>query len=138
MSEMKKFITTIGLTAVIVLAGAAIFANASQNDVTEEGVLGVTTAENNLKVVEPKQKAEATSVEKQTNASSKQTPKLSIDEAIAIAMTHADGQVTEVELERDRGKLYYDIEIEDGKYEYEIEIDAQTGDVLEFEKEYED
>ena len=32
----------------------------------------------------------------------------------------------------------YEVEIKDGTYEYELEIDAQTGEVLSLEKDYED
>ncbi len=63
---------------------------------------------------------------------------LTVEEAVAIAMKQAKGQVTEVELDKDDGRLHYDIEIEDGTYEYDFEIDAVTGEVLDFEKERDD
>lgn len=63
---------------------------------------------------------------------------ITAEEAIAIAMKQAQGQVMEVELDEDDGRLQYDIEIEDGTYEYELEIDAITGKVLDFEKERDD
>ncbi|MDS9472426.1 PepSY domain-containing protein [Sporosarcina pasteurii] len=129
---MKKLISVLGLSVVIVFAGAAMFANASSNNVVEEGVLGVTEKVNELQVVPTKQKAEST-VEKTQSKS-----KLTVEEAIAIARQHASGTVKEVELDNDDGRLYYEIEMKDGKYEYELEIDAYTGDVLDFEKDLED
>ena len=59
-------------------------------------------------------------------------------EAIAIALKQTPGTVTDVELDDDDGRAYYEIEIEDGKYEYEYEIDAVTGKILDFEKDRDD
>ncbi|AOV08977.1 PepSY domain-containing protein [Sporosarcina ureilytica] len=129
---MKKLISILGLSVVIVFAGAAMFANASSNNVVEEGVLGVQEKVNELQVVPTKQKAEST-VEKIQSKS-----KLTVEEAIAIARQHASGTVKEIELDNDDGRLYYEIEMKDGKYEYELDIDAYTGDVLDFEKDLED
>ena len=55
-------------------------------------------------------------------------------QAIEIALAEVPGEVTETELEHERGKLIYEVEIAaaDGQ-EMEVEIDAQTGEVLEVE-----
>lgn len=50
--------------------------------------------------------------------------------AINIAQNEFIGIVTELELEKDDGKLIYEVKIKDGKEEAEIEIDAYTGEVL--------
>ena len=63
---------------------------------------------------------------------------ITADEAIAIAMKKAQGKVTDLELDEDDGRAYYEIDIEDGVYEYEFEIDAITGEVLDFEKNRDD
>lgn len=65
------------------------------------------------------------------------TPKAAgLDEAGAVerALTEVPGTVQETELEREDGKLIYEIEIltADG-LEMEVEIDAETGAVLEVE-----
>lgn len=132
MIDMKKLIATVGLTVAVVLAGTAIFANANQDKVIEEGVLGVQDTGKTLEVVKPTQQT------KSEDKVNKTKSKLTMEEAIAIARKHATGTVKEAELEKDDGRLYYDIEIRDGQYEYEIEIDAYTGEVLDFEQEYDD
>jgi len=63
---------------------------------------------------------------------------LTAKEAIAIALKQTPGTVTDVELDDDDGRAYFEIEIEDGKYEYEYEIDAVTGKILDFEKDRDD
>lgn len=40
------------------------------------------------------------------------------------------------ELDKEHGKYVYEIEFTSGKYEYEIEINAKTGKVIAFEKDY--
>ncbi|MCR4963898.1 MAG: PepSY domain-containing protein [Firmicutes bacterium] len=42
----------------------------------------------------------------------------------------------EIELDTDNGILVYDLEFTSGGYEYDCEIDARTGTVVKFEKEY--
>src|SRR5690625_1200220 len=55
---------------------------------------------------------------------------ISIDEAVDIALSKFTGQVTEVEVEEEDGRLIYEVEIESGEEEAEIEIDAHTGEVI--------
>lgn len=57
--------------------------------------------------------------------------KLSITEAIQIAEKEGNGKVTEIDLDRERGGLIYEAEVQasDGK-EYDVEVDANTGDVI--------
>ncbi|MBK3495516.1 PepSY domain-containing protein [Viridibacillus sp. YIM B01967] len=56
--------------------------------------------------------------------------------ASQIALTKAKGTITKIELDEEDG--VYEIEVKDGVYEYDLEIDATTGVILDFEKEYED
>ncbi len=63
------------------------------------------------------------------------------DEAKAAVLAHAG--VTEVteytcELDRDHGKLIYEIEFVSGETEYEYNVDALTGKILIHQKEHED
>lgn len=59
------------------------------------------------------------------------------EQAIAIAMKSAKGNVTEIELDEDDNQLVYEIEIRDGQMEYDFEIDAVTGAMLKFDQEQE-
>lgn len=68
---------------------------------------------------------------------------LSKDEAINIALNHAGvsySQVVfdDVELDTDDGHKKWEIEFEHGNWEYEYDIDASNGNILDFEKEYDD
>ena len=58
--------------------------------------------------------------------------------AIEIALKEAAGTVTEIELERDNGRTYYEIEIEEGTKEVDIEVDAKSGAVLSGDKDDDD
>jgi uncharacterized membrane protein YkoI len=55
---------------------------------------------------------------------------ISVERAIEIALEQFSGEVDEVELEEEDGRLIYEIEIEKGDDEAEVEIDAYTGEVL--------
>ncbi|MDW0110732.1 PepSY domain-containing protein [Sporosarcina aquimarina] len=57
--------------------------------------------------------------------------KVSMDQAMQIALQQVPGQVVKAELEYDNGMLIYEIDIRtsDG-HKYEVKIDANTGNVL--------
>lgn len=44
------------------------------------------------------------------------------------------GEITKLELEREHGKLVYDVEIKGPEGEYELKIDASTGDIVKLEE----
>lgn len=75
-----------------------------------------------------------------------QTPtveKLTAEAAEEIALAHAGLSRTAVrglrtELYRDDGRTVYEIEFRDGAVEYEYEIDAQSGNVLDWDRDYDD
>ncbi len=56
---------------------------------------------------------------------------LTEEQVIAIALAEVPGEVTEVDLERERGTQIFEVEVlaADGS-EMEVEIDAETGDIL--------
>lgn len=65
------------------------------------------------------------------------------DKAVQTALKHAgltSSQVTQLEakLDRDGGKLVYEIEFRSGNYEYEYEIDASNGSIIKSEKDLDD
>lgn len=57
-------------------------------------------------------------------------PVISKREAVQKALEQFSGDVDDVDLEDEDGRLYYEIEIERGDLEAEIMIDAYTGEVL--------
>lgn len=64
--------------------------------------------------------------------------KVSMEEAIHTAKTKFPGRVVEAELESEDGALVYEVEIVSASGEtQEIEIDAQTGSILDNERENE-
>jgi hypothetical protein len=61
--------------------------------------------------------------------------KISIADARAIALKTRAGTITDEELEREKGGLRYSFDIKSGSAVYEVGVDAQTGKVLENNKE---
>lgn len=71
----------------------------------------------------------ATRVHKQKAAPS--TVKISRDKARATAKgVYPNARVTGVDLERKRGRAYYEVELEDRRYDYTVWVDANTGAVI--------
>ena len=65
------------------------------------------------------------------------------EKAVQTALRHAglsSSQVTglEVKLDRDGGRLVYEIEFKSGGYEYEYEINASNGSIIKSEKDRDD
>ncbi|MBD7985410.1 PepSY domain-containing protein [Sporosarcina sp. Sa2YVA2] len=60
---------------------------------------------------------------------------MSQEKAVSIAQTKAKGTVKGIELEKDNGRMIYEVKLMDDEYKYEVELDAVTGEVLEFDKE---
>ncbi len=68
---------------------------------------------------------------------------ITADAALAAALEHAgltEADVSRVKnaLDREDGKVVYEIEFQSGMTEYEYEIDATTGKVLDYEREIDD
>ena len=68
----------------------------------------------------------------QTNdgQSSAERTRMSIDEAKETALNEIPGTIDEIELERDDGRLIYEVEIETDNREAEVEVDAYTGEII--------
>lgn len=66
---------------------------------------------------------------KQKKSDSKETV-ISYDEAKRIALEAFAGEIDDIELDREDGRLIYEVEIERGDKEAEIEIDAYTGEII--------
>lgn len=66
--------------------------------------------------------------------SSQMYRQISIEDAIRIARERVPGEVVKVELEREHGRLIYEVEIISNQGpKYEIDIDATTGQIIEIE-----
>lgn len=76
------------------------------------------------------QDSDQTTDEDKEKQDKKSKPVISEREAIEKALEQFSGNVDDVDLEDDDGRLYYEIEIERGDLEAEIMIDAYTGEVL--------
>lgn len=68
---------------------------------------------------------------------------ISAESAKSIAYEHAAVKASEVkhskaELDRDDMVVHYDVEFVVGKYEYEYEINAETGKIIAYDKEFDD
>lgn len=78
-----------------------------------------------------------------STTSSSGTGYITLAEAKEIALAHAGltgvtVTYTDAKLKSDSDDAYYKIEFIYGQYEYEYEIDASTGTILDYEKDYED
>jgi len=61
---------------------------------------------------------------------------LSAGQAIAIALNAVSGKVIEAEIEKEDGKLVWEVEVLTSENEvYELEIDANDGRIIETERE---
>lgn len=68
-------------------------------------------------------------------------PTISADQAQNIAANHSGAprhqwREVEVELDNDDGRLSWEIEFDHGNWEYEYDIDAYTGAIISWEKEW--
>lgn len=81
-----------------------------------------------------KQKDKAEKKQEQTNEkepkSESKKAVISTKEAGEIALKEFSGEIDEIELEEEDGRLIYEVEIERGEQEAEIEIDAYTGEII--------
>lgn len=71
---------------------------------------------------------------KNQNSNAAAQKKITLDEAIQIALSKASGTVVDAELDG----MKYEIEIRNGKMEYEFEIHAITGAILSYEEDLDD
>lgn len=63
---------------------------------------------------------------------------ISKEEAKNAVLKEVSGKTESIELEKESGKAFYEIEVEDEAYEYEFYVDARTGETFLIEKEARD
>jgi uncharacterized membrane protein YkoI len=62
--------------------------------------------------------------------------RISIDDAMSIAVAQIPGEVVKVELDTENGRLVYEVDIVTWQgIEYEMEIDAQKGRITKLKRE---
>lgn len=104
-----------GMVAAGVLLGGTSIVGASMGDKQEPVVIN--------------EKGHSEEVVK-TKEDKKSNRFISYEEAKEIALAERDGYVDDIELERDHGSTYYEVEIENGDVDYDVYIDASTGEIL--------
>jgi uncharacterized membrane protein YkoI len=61
--------------------------------------------------------------------------RISIEDAMSIAMSQIPGEILKVELDTENGKLVYEVDVVTRQgIEYELEIDAQTGRITKIKR----
>ncbi len=60
------------------------------------------------------------------------------DKAIEAALAVVSGTVESLELEKDDGVSYYEIEIKDGRAEHDVEVNAKDGSILKVDSDTDD
>jgi uncharacterized membrane protein YkoI len=61
--------------------------------------------------------------------------RISIEDAMSIAMSQIPGEILKVELDTENGKLIYEVDVVTRQgIEYELEIDAQTGRITKIKR----
>lgn len=112
--------------------------NNEKNQSKEEKVEDHTSKEQEEEVVINEKKDEKSKHKQQKNKEQKSEQKkseekraiISIEEAKRIALAEFSGEIDEIELDTEDGRLIYEVEIERGDKEAEFEIDAYTGEIL--------
>lgn len=65
------------------------------------------------------------------------------EEAVDVALKKAGLEKSQIiglwsELDYDDGRLVYEVDFSDGKFDYDCTVDAQSGKVIEYDKEFDD
>lgn len=61
---------------------------------------------------------------------SPQNPKLSVDDVRGMVGDQYPGKITEIELEKEKNKTVYEVEVLSNGREYDLKLDGHTGEVL--------
>lgn len=57
-------------------------------------------------------------------------PKLNSEKIRSMVQEQYDGTITEFELDKDRNKAVYEVEVQNNNTEYDLKLDGDTGEVL--------
>ncbi|WP_167399193.1 PepSY domain-containing protein [Planococcus maitriensis] len=75
--------------------------------------------------------AQVAPIERQSTGNGQQL--IGKQQAIEAAKSAAPGKIDDVELEKEDGWAYYEVELEDGKTDYDVIVDAADGTVVSVE-----
>ncbi len=109
-------------------AGPADAASSAPGDVSD---VAITTQDDDAVEHENENDGDDDGADEEEGAHLASEATISAEEAIAIASAKVDGVAGSVELERENGRLLYEISFDSG---YEVEVDAETGAVVEVER----
>jgi hypothetical protein len=144
---MKKKILIGGLSALIILGGAAAVGASKSGTQPDDSIqledkkTSINVDAQNLPEISSGQEIELETehgktfykVESGSSSPSAASSKLSVDEAAKIALNKVNGKITEVEKEWEHGRLEYKFEIQSTRGEADIRVDAETGEVTRVE-----
>lgn len=86
-----------------------------------------------------RQKDDDDEQDEKVSAEERKQVKISSEQARKTALGRVSGTVIEEELEKERGRLVYSIEIRDANRKvYDVEVDAKTGEIVNVEEENDD
>ncbi len=134
---MKKLISLIlGLCLIFSLVGCGRAVNDMTNDAESMGNEVVSGTESVVDKVTSGTESTAKNAE---HGSMNLMAGITAKEAKEAALKHAgldEGQVSDVDvdLDRDNGKLIYEVDFNSGNTEYDYDIDAETGAVISADK----
>ena len=63
---------------------------------------------------------------------------IGIEKAKAVALEQVDGIVESVELEKDDGQTYYEVDIDKGNKDFDIDVDAYTAKIIRIDESHDD
>jgi uncharacterized membrane protein YkoI len=149
---MKKKILIGGLSALIILGGAAAVGASKSGTQPDDSIhqedkkTTINVDAQNLPEISAGQEVELETehgktfykVESDDSSNNSSSPssassKVSVDEAAKIALSKVNGTISEVEKEWEHGRLEYKFEIQSNRGEADIRVDAETGEVTRVE-----
>ena len=63
---------------------------------------------------------------------------IGIEKAKAVALEQVDGIVESIELEKDNGQTYYEVDIDKGNKDFDIDVDAYTAKIINIDESRDD
>lgn len=129
--HMKK--TKIGLVA-LVLAGALLAGCTGSTTVSSESAVAPAASPSGTVTPRTDTQSTATSTAASGSISEEEAKKIALEHA---GLTEADVTFVHVKLDRDDGRLEYEVEFYKDNTEYDYDIDANTGEILSFDQDAE-